>query len=319
MNAWATETTTIQRYLYREFCVGDECNLLNRDQAQAICQQISKQLLQSGTSRNEVVAIFGDRGALSLLAAIGIMQAGAAFLALDESTPDKEIQRRLDSISVKRTVCHEKHVENLNRLNQGVKCIVIPESSLSSRTETGNSTSSTAGPLVEIHSEDLAYVVFTSGTTGAAKPIGITHGNLCNYIHGITERLGGKGKLKDLNYMSVAGLSVDLGYTSVFLGLMFGSSIYLPGLLSARDPVKLAELIHTAEIDVLKITPTHLAEALKHSDICPTKYLVLGGEPFRLSLLEELRTRFPQLMIFNHYGPAETCVGLPVHELTIFH
>ena len=125
------------------------------------------------------------------------------------------------------------------------------------------------------------------------------------------ERLGADG----LQFGSVSAVSTDLGNTAIFPALAGGGCLHLVPAEVTSDAGQFAAYVAEHPLDVVKITPSHLAtllDAAGAEPILPRRWLVVGGEAFTWSLAErllELGCADPDgsgPRVLNHYGPTET-------------
>jgi amino acid adenylation domain-containing protein len=157
--------------------------------------------------------------------------------------------------------------------------------------------------------DDLVYVMYTSGSTGLPKGVAVTHGNLVAYTRFIIDLLG--ADTAPLEFAMVSAISTDLGNTTIFPALASGGCLNLISPEAALDGALYAEEAVAHPIDVLKITPSHLAALLAGPEpaaILPRHTLLIGGETLTWDLVEWIRS-LGTCRILNHYGPTETCVG----------
>ena len=168
--------------------------------------------------------------------------------------------------------------------------------------------------------EELAYIVFTSGTTGKPKGVKITRKNLANYIQGFdtlcpivqTDRV-----------LVSTSMAFDLSYTGLFMAFRHNCPLYVATKEQATDPCKLLDIIARERITVLKITPTLLNMLVMwnreatYSVLSHVRLLILGGEMIDATLITALLTRAPGLTVINHYGPCETTIGCCAKIITL--
>ena len=158
----------------------------------------------------------------------------------------------------------------------------------------------------------MAYVLYTSGSTGVPKGVAVLHRNLVNYSHFITQRLQLASYPEGLQFGTVSTISADLGNTCIFPALISGGCLNLISFDTSTDAHRLAAYTRQHPIDVLKIVPSHL-KALLYSDeakhLLPRRYLILGGETLSISLLDQILGLGGECEVLNHYGPTETTVG----------
>ncbi|WP_433260468.1 amino acid adenylation domain-containing protein [Actinosynnema sp. CS-041913] len=158
-------------------------------------------------------------------------------------------------------------------------------------------------PSVVIRPESLAYLVYTSGSTGEPKAVGVTHGNLAAYLDGVAALLTPPDRPV---WASLQPLTYDFAVTAFFGALCGGGTLHLVSRERATDSAWLGEHLRREAVDYLKITPSHLA-ALDAAELAPRRALILGGEASTVDRLRELRRTVD---VVNHYGPTETTVGV---------
>ena len=162
---------------------------------------------------------------------------------------------------------------------------------------------------------NLAYVVYTSGSTGQPKGVAVEHRQLTNYLHSILELL----KLpRNASFATVSTFAADLGNTVVFTSLCGGGTLHVISEERSADADALGDYFSQHAIDCLKIVPSHLA-ALQNGThsarVLPRKLLILGGEASRLDWIKGLRSLNPRCVVMNHYGPTEATVGVLTYRV----
>ena len=158
--------------------------------------------------------------------------------------------------------------------------------------------------------ESLAYVLFTSGSTGGPKPVGVEHRQLAGYVRAILGELALEDH--DAGFAMVSTFGADLGHTALFPSLCSGGRLHLVSQDGASSPAALEDEFLRWPPDVVKIVPSHLRALLSGgsgASLLPRKRLVLGGEALRWDLVDTARALAPECRVINHYGPTETTVG----------
>ncbi|TKK87203.1 amino acid adenylation domain-containing protein [Herbidospora galbida] len=158
-------------------------------------------------------------------------------------------------------------------------------------------------PDVEVSPDDLAYVVYTSGSTGEPKGVMITHGGLANYLAWALDELRPEGVVP--LHTSIA---YDLVLTSVYPPLAAGATI----VLADEDDAGADALANVPgrPFGLVKLTPTHLG--LLAADSSLTRRVVVGGEQLHGDHLPALG----RTTVVNSYGPTEITIACCAHTLT---
>ena len=156
----------------------------------------------------------------------------------------------------------------------------------------------------------LAYVMYTSGSTGAPKGVGVTQGALANYLAWVPSRLGWGAA--GGRYGLLQSPVTDLGNTVVLAALATGGVLHVAGGSLAADPGAVAAWLAGRGVEYLKVVPSHLAALAAGAGlerVLPRRSVVLGGEAADPGWVAELVTVAGDLSVANHYGPTETTVG----------
>ncbi len=165
---------------------------------------------------------------------------------------------------------------------------------------------------------ELAYVVYTSGSTGRPKGVAVTHEGLSNYLAWAAGAYAAEGPVDCAFFTSP---SFDLTVTSLFLPLITGGKVVIHPRRGAADAA-LLEVVREDGVDVLKLTPAHLAllaaELREGAGATPrpsrVRRLIVGGEQLSTELARQARRIFGEhVVVQNEYGPTETVVGCTVH------
>jgi len=265
--------------------------LLNR------ASDLAARLAAAGVGPEVRVALCVERGVDLIVGMLGILLAGGAYVPIDPQLP----------------AARQRYIADDSAAPVVVGMAALADSAITvSRTLVALDAepAATAGlPAIAITPANAAYVLYTSGSTGEPKGVVIEHRQLCNYIRGLCARLALEAPT---SFALLSTFGADLGNTAVFGALATGGALHLPSADCAADPEALAEFFDAHPVDGLKIVPSHLQALLASpaaARLLPRRYLVLGGEALRWSLLEAIAALAPECAVFNHYGPTETTVG----------
>src|SRR5262249_23023964 len=147
-----------------------------------------------------------------------------------------------------------------------------------------------SNPASAISGENLIYVLYTSGSTGRPKGVAIEHRQLRNYLLAITARLGPVAEAS--RFATISTFAADLGHTMIFPALCSGSTLYIVSQQLVMDAEALGRYLNKAEIDYLKIVPSHCQTVLASSAMdvqLARRRLVSGGEALDWGLVKQLR------------------------------
>ena len=264
--------------------------------------QLARTLARHGVVRGDRVAICLERSSEFVVALLASFKAGAAYVPLDPAYPPERLAFLVRDAGA-RAVIATRATADVLPLATGVSVVRVDGDEHAIARESGDNLA------IEMCPDDLAYVMYTSGTTGQPKGVAVEHRQLSNYTWAVSARLN---QPPGCSYAMVSTVAADLGNTSIFPALATGGTLHVITSDRAADGRLLAEYFDQHGVDVLKITPTHLGALLKshHSrSLLPRRCLVLGGESAHPSWVAELQQLAPDCTIFNHYGPTETTVG----------
>jgi amino acid adenylation domain-containing protein len=285
--------------------VGGEVTLSYREFDEA-ATRLAHELRARGADRDAPVAICLPRTPAALVAVLAAMKAGSGYLPLHREHPPARLAHQLTESGARVVVTELDLLDRLPPLEStAVVCVDRDASAIAAHPPTGLG--------VTAPGEDIAYVMYTSGSTGLPKGVAVTHANLANYTDAVVERVGAE---PGWQYALVSELSTDLGNTAVFPALATGGTVHLIEPRTAMDGLAFSAYAERHALDVMKITPTHLRALLGGGrGFLPRRWLVLGGEALSWRLVDEVRSSGASCRVLNHYGPTETTIGATTFEV----
>ncbi|MFF2654334.1 amino acid adenylation domain-containing protein [Streptomyces sp. NPDC058045] len=262
--------------------------------------RVADGLLAAGVGAGEPVAVLAERDVHLPVALLGVLKAGAAFVPLEPAHPDERLARTVAASGARFVLAPRARAGRV----RAPRVLVTEELSAPGGVRTER-----PGTRLKVAGDGLAYLIFTSGTTGAPKGVGVEHRSLVHYLHAALERIDGHGR----SFALLSTAAADLGYLSLFGALVSGGELHLLDRERATDPAGLAAYFATHPVDVVKMVPSHLELLAAHGDLAsvlPRHLLVLAGEACPPRLVARVRAARPGLRVQNHYGPTETTVSV---------
>ncbi|MCP4176265.1 MAG: amino acid adenylation domain-containing protein [bacterium] len=243
-----------------------------------------------GIKPDDLVGVFLERSENLLIALLGILKSGAAYIPLDPDLPGERIKFMIEDSEPKVVISDKKNEYNvdINEILDKYKNNQNPE-----RVST---------------SDNLAYVIYTSGSTGKPKGTLLTNKTVVNFIHAICKEIDFSSKK---SILSITTFSFDIFVLESFIPLSAGQKIYLANKEQQTDPYALLEFLKDNKVDMIQSTPSRLKQLCLEDDFISVlsgfSEIIVGGEAFPEDLLRILNDNCNG-KIYNMYGPTETTV-----------
>ncbi|MGH7824577.1 MAG: amino acid adenylation domain-containing protein [Candidatus Binatia bacterium] len=269
--------------------------------------QLAHYLRKRGVGPEVSVAILVERSLEMIIAVLGVLKAGGAYVPLDPEYPKERLAFMMRDSRIALLLTEEGLTSRLPESSAPVVCLKRDWGKIAEESE--------ENPGRKASPENLAYVLYTSGSTGQPKGVAVEHRQLHSYLLGIISRL-------DLppgaSFATVSTIAADLGNTVVFSSLCNGGTLHVISEDRISDSEAMADYFSRHSIDCLKIVPSHLAalQSSSHPEkVLPRKLLILGGEASDVQWLKSIRTPAPDCAVLNHYGPTEATVGVLTYRI----
>ncbi|WP_343780318.1 amino acid adenylation domain-containing protein, partial [Virgibacillus salarius] len=270
--------------------------------------QLARTLRQNGITANAIVGIMIDGSLEMMVGMIGILKAGGAYLPIDPTHPIDRINYMIEDAKLDVLVTTSSYA---NKTAFAGMIVNLADSSAYQADSTNLD--------INHESRDLAYVMYTSGTTGKAKGVMVSHANLINYTVAMIQKINLTSTDETALLSSYA---FDLGYTTIYTALLSGITLHIASESTYKDPNKLVSFIGK-HCTYVKMTPS-LFSVMMQSDELDTflqtgklRLLILGGEPLNRNDLTHFFAKDTEnkICFMNHYGPTETTIGCMATEI----
>lgn len=236
-------------------------------------------LREKGIGRNDIVPIIAIRSWHVIVAMLGVMKAGGAYMPIDPEYPKDRIEYMLQTADAKFSLQYG-YEQTLS-----IKSLNLKEVNYENNIDRVDNYNAV---------EDLCYIIFTSGSTGKPKGVSIMHYNVVNYSNNNKYNVCGRIiNTKFERIISVTNFIFDIFVTENILPLLNGLSIYLANEAEVTQQKNLSSLISNNQVEIMQTTPTKMRSyILDKSNVKfleQLKVIILGGEAFPSDLYEELR------------------------------
>jgi amino acid adenylation domain-containing protein len=276
----------------------------------AASDAVAEALDRAAIGRSAVVAVCARRAPELVAALLGVWKAGAAFVVLDPAYPAARLVAILDAAQPQAWLDvagdPPAALAALAARFTGAARIAVrgPIAAPVARARTSN-----IGP------DDLAYVAFTSGSTGAPKGILGTHGPISHFMAWHAETFG---LCADDRVSLLAGLSHDPLLRDLIAPLWVGASIHIPEETVVESGTALGRWMRSAGVTLAHITPAmadRLAQGGREAGAMSLRLACFGGDTLTARDVERLRAVAPAVRIVNFYGATETPQAMGWHEV----
>ncbi|KFF74859.1 hypothetical protein HX13_12800 [Chryseobacterium sp. P1-3] len=265
--------------------------------------RLAKYLIQTyNIQPDELVPLCLDRSENMLIAILAVLKSGAAYVPMDPSYPVERIEHILQDTGARLILGQESTAEKLKNVSTDV--VSLDEITFKAMLETFDA----KNPVTNTQPGNLAYVIFTSGTTGLPKGVMVEHRNVANLIHQEAKEFGLLGTGAQKNCLWYANYVFDAHVWELYPSITHGHSIYILEKDLQTDLSALKDYIETNNISIATIPPVLLTKEY----ILPLEILVVAGDVTNPQVMAMYKEHGVDLI--NAYGPTETTVCATLHH-----
>ncbi|MFC9133443.1 amino acid adenylation domain-containing protein, partial [Streptomyces sp. NPDC057099] len=271
--------------------------------------RFARLLVRQGVGPESVVGVCLERGADMVVALLGVLKAGAAYLPLDPEHPAERVAAVVEDAGAAVVVTATGAA---GVLPEGMSRVVLDDPAVAARLADLDSDPVTAdergGPLLPGHP---AYVIFTSGSTGRPKGVVVPHAGIVNRLSGMQERFGLSAEDR---VVQKTPFGFDVSVWEFFWPLLEGAALVVARPGGHRDPSYLATLLRAHRITTLHFVPSMLDAFLAEpsAGACTSlRRVVCSGEALPASTRDQFFEVFgDRVELHNLYGPTEASVDV---------
>ncbi|MEW6736015.1 MAG: amino acid adenylation domain-containing protein, partial [Acidobacteriota bacterium] len=266
-----------------------ESEQLTYQQLNARANQLAHYLSRQGVGPESLVGICLERSIEMVVALLGILKAGAAYLPLDPSYPLQRITFMLEDAGVCWLLTDAKIQETL--------AVSAPIISMD-KDWVNISCEETSLLSVAVTDSNLAYIIYTSGSTGIPKGVAISHHSCVVLLHWAQD-IFSTTELQGV--LAATSICFDLSIFEIFVPLSCGGKVIL-----AQNALQLGEMATREQVTLINTVPSAMAELVRIGAIGDSvKVVNLAGEPLSQKLVEQVYEASRVARVMNLYGPTE--------------
>ncbi|MEV4435505.1 amino acid adenylation domain-containing protein [Streptomyces sp. NPDC049585] len=267
---------------------------------------LSRRLTAAGAGPGTVVAVCAARSVAVPVALLGILGAGAAYLPLDPSGPLARNADMLARSGARVVLADPAHADRAGELAAaaGTGTVPVPVLVLGEECDAPDELAAPVG-----QPDDLAYVLFTSGTTGRPKGAMVHRRGMVNHLLAKVEDLE---LTADDSVLQNAPLSFDISVWQMLAAFVAGGRTRVAGDDLAADPDLLFGMVAAERLTGVEVVPSLLRTALDGWDatgdapeLPALRWLMVTGEALPPDLCARWFARYPDIPLVNAYGPTE--------------
>ncbi|MFG2139521.1 amino acid adenylation domain-containing protein [Streptomyces sp. NPDC048650] len=271
--------------------------------------RIARWLIDRGAGPGVLVAIVMDKSWEQVVAALGILKAGAAYVPVDAAMPGRRLRMIMETAGIELVLTRSAVADGLD----------LPDGTRSLHVDTEPADTGASGPLPPSPAgpDDLAYVIFTSGSTGVPKGVMIEHAGAVNTIQDINDRFDVTARDRVL---ALSALHFDLSVYDVFGLLAVGGALVLPDASAQREPAAWLELVNRHRVTLWNSVPALMDMFVAHSQaLAPVpslRVVMMSGDWIPVTLPGVLAPTLPNARTWSLGGATEASIWSIQYPIT---
>ncbi|NOK63913.1 MAG: hypothetical protein GFH27_549391n2 [Chloroflexi bacterium AL-W] len=289
-----------------------EDQLLSYQELDTRANQLAHYLQMLGVGPDICVALWFDRSIEMLIAILGVLKAGGAYLPMDRSHPADRLALMIRDADVSTILTQEALRAQLPATDVQIVCVDMAADVLRAQPATP--------PPAACNASHLAYVIYTSGSTGTPKGVLIAHAQVSRLLTATDHWFHFTATDTWTMFHSYA---FDFSVWEIWGALLYGGRLVIVPYEDSRDPALFAHLVAQQQVTILNQTPSAFREFMHATgdisdQVLSLRAIIFGGEALDPQHLQQWLTRNGETMpqLINMYGITETTVHVTYRPIT---
>ncbi|WP_191488784.1 amino acid adenylation domain-containing protein [Pseudomonas sp. FEN] len=267
--------------------------------------QLAHTLIEAGIRPDARVALCVERSLEMVVALLGILKAGAAYVPMDPGYPAERLRHMLSDSAPGVLITTHALLTKLPTVTAPVLCLDTDHERLSRQPQ--HNPDATALGLTPQH---LAYVIYTSGSTGLPKGVMNQHDGVVNRLLWARDTYAVD---EHSRILQKTPFSFDVSVWEFFLPLLSGAQLVVAAPGGHQDPRYLMDIMASAGITLLHFVPSMLQLFLDQAEpqrLPDLTQVLCSGEALPYALQQRFFERLPKVRLHNLYGPTEAAIDV---------
>jgi amino acid adenylation domain-containing protein len=299
--------------------IKDESGDLSYRELDALAGRAGRALADLGVRPGDRVAIWLNKSAQAVAAMLGTLRIGAAYVPVDAMSPSLRAATIMRDCRISALVAPAERARSVQHGDLAGVPLLAPDGGPGAMTWSDLDGLDAAPTPSRASEDDLAYILYTSGSTGVPKGVCISHRNALAFVEWAAREVDARAEDRLSNH---APFHFDLSVFDLYAAFLAGACVAIIPEQHAYVPRALVEFVVREQITVLYAVPSALTLMADRGGLLEEPRLALravifAGEPYPIHQLRHLREGLPGVRLFNWYGPTETnvCTGYEVGEI----
>ena len=272
--------------------------------------QLARLLIERGVGPDSIVPILIDRSPLAIVAILGVLAAGGAYLPMDPEAPLPRIQVMAADSGAALLLTATEHAATAAVLGCDEILVLDDPGLLADLAHRSAGRVKDRDRRAALGAHQVAFVVYSSGSTGSPKGSLNTHAGVANFVQWHRHEFGLGSHDRALHQTT---LIFDMAVAEIFLPLVSGGVVVIARPGGQTNPSYIAELVRTEAVSWAFFVPTLLVNFLEGSPVgaCASlRHVLCAGEPLTGRIQALCHSRLPDATLWNSYGPSEAALGV---------